>query len=177
MPKKEKAIGMLAGNKVIVKDESQTNRLFNKGRFGKIINQTLELGLVEALYLYDKGDLILKSMAGRKLSEQGFIRKASKVEPRFWTRYKVYQDIRKRGYITKTALKYGADFRIYNRGTVPGEAHAKWVLYAVSEGESFDWRKFASMQRVAHSVRKKLLIGVVDEEGDVTYYESRWVRP
>ena len=71
----------------------------------------------------------------------------------------------------------GADFRVYERGTTPGQEHAKWVLFAVKEGEIFDWRKFAAMMRVAHSVRKKLLIGIVDDEGDVTYYEIRWTRP
>ena len=39
-----------------------------------------------------------------------------------------------------------------------------------------NWRDFAAKSRVAHSTRKKLLVGVVDEEGDVTYYEVGWVR-
>jgi tRNA splicing endonuclease len=29
---------------------------------------------------------------------------------------------------------------------------------------------------VAHSTRKKLLLAVVDEEGDVVYYENSWVK-
>ena len=42
---------------------------------------------------------------------------------------------------------------------------------------SFDWKQFAAMNRVAHSVKKKLLVGIVDDEGDVTYYEIRWRKP
>ncbi len=174
---KEVAEAVFVGDKVIIEDESASNRLFNKGWFGKIINNKLELALVEALYLMEKGDIIIKSQKGRVMNFKKYVKEATKSEPRFYTRYAVYSDIRKRGYITKTALKYGADFRVYERGTTPGQEHAKWVLFAVKEGEMFDWRKFAAMMRVAHSVRKKLLIGIVDDEGDVTYYEIRWTRP
>jgi len=172
-----KAKAIFTGNKVVVSEEQDVSRIYNKGRFGEIVNKKLELSLVEALYLMNKGDLEIRSESGRKLSFDSFVKRASKIDPKFWIRYSVYSDIRKRGYITKTALKYGADFRVYDRGTEPGKAHAKWILYAVSESESFDWRKFAAMMRVAHSVRKKLLIGILDDEGDVTYYEVSWKRP
>lgn len=177
MAKEEPAIGVLVKDKVVISDESQANRLFNKGWFGAIKKEKLILSLAEALYLMEKNKLEVKSQANRKISIDSFLRRASKEEKRFPTRYAVYQDIRDRGYITKTALKYGADFRIYNRGAKPGSEHAKWVLYAVRETESFDWRKFAAMMRVAHSVRKSLLVGVVDDEGDVTYYDVNWTRP
>ena len=85
--------------------------------------------------------------------------------------------MRDRGYIVKTALKFGADFRIYDRGVKPGEDHAKWIVYPVHESESLTWYEFAAKNRVAHSTKKKLLIGIVDDEGDVTYYEIKWIRP
>ena len=80
-------------------------------------------------------------------------------------------------YIVKTALKFGADFRIYDRGVKPGEDHAKWVVFPVHEGETLTWYEFAAKNRVAHSTKKRLLIGIVDDESDVTYYEIKWVRP
>ncbi len=177
MVKDKIAEGILTGDKVIVRDESDSSRIFNKGWYGKVLEGKLELSLIEALLLAEKGTLEIKSQKGRKIGFKRFIKEATKLDARFYTRYTVYKDIRKRGYITKTALKYGADFRVYPRGGSPGEEHAKWVLFAVHEGESFDWRKFAAMMRVAHSVRKKLLIGIVDDEGDTTYYEARWTRP
>jgi len=173
----EKAIGVLLKDKVVISSEPDANRLFNKGHYGSILHNALELSLVEALYLMENGniDIILKSK--KPVSFQNFMKLAMLIEKRFPTRYAVYSDIRKRGYITKTALKYGADFRVYERGMSPGEEHAKWVLFAVREGETFNWRQFAAMMRVAHSVRKTLLIGIVDDEGDVTYYEVNWTRP
>ena len=85
--------------------------------------------------------------------------------------------MRSRGYVVKTALKFGADFRVYERGTKPGQAHAKWILYPVRESEIMTWYEFAAKNRVAHSTRKNLLLGIVDNESDVTYYEVNWLRP
>ena len=79
--------------------------------------------------------------------------------------------------MVKTALKFGADFRIYERGVKPGEDHAKWILYPVNEGSTLTWHEFSAKNRVAHSTRKRLLLGIVDSEEDVTYYEVKWTRP
>ncbi|NTV22891.1 MAG: tRNA-intron lyase, partial [Nanoarchaeota archaeon] len=93
------------------------------------------------------------------------------------TRYAVFKDLRNRGYIVKTALKFGADFRVYDRGKKPGEEHAKWVVYPVNEDASLTWYEFAAKNRVAHSTKKKLLLGVVDGEREVSFWECRWIRP
>lgn len=175
--KEEKATGIFTKDCVVVHSEPDANRIFNKGWFGAMADKKLTLSLVEALFLMEKGDIDIFDKGKKPISVNKFIKMAEKADSKFYTRYVVYSDIRKRGYITKTALKYGADFRVYERGAKPGEAHAKWVLYAVRESEKFNWRGFASMMRVAHSVRKTLLIGVVDDEGDVTYYICNWIRP
>lgn len=169
--------GYLVGNKVIVQEEKEANSTYNRGYYGTLDKGKLLLSLVESLYLLENGKLTVLDGRKKEYSFDRMLKKASKLEKRFWVRFCVYRDIRKRGYITKTALKYGADFRVYDRGDVPGKQHAKWVLFAVNENDSFDWKNFASMNRVAHSVKKKLLIGIVDDEGDVTYYEVSWKRP
>ena len=125
----------------------------------------------------EKGKLEVKSEAGRKVSFEQFVKKARKTEPNFWIRYCVFKDFRNRGYVIKTALKFGADFRVYDRGVKPGEDHARWIVFPVHEASVFTWHEFSSKNRVAHSTKKRLLIGVVDEENDVTYYEIKWTRP
>lgn len=85
--------------------------------------------------------------------------------------------MRDRGYTIKTALKFGAEFRVYDKGKKPGEEHARWILYPVRESDMLTWHEFAAKNRVAHSTKKNLLIGIVDEENDTTYYEIRWVKP
>jgi tRNA-intron endonuclease len=100
-----------------------------------------------------------------------------KLEKRFKLTYAAYKDLRDRGYVVKTALKFGADFRVYDRGVKPGDDHAKWVVFTVHEGDTMTWHDFAAKNRVAHSTKKRLLIAVVDDEGDVTYYEINWTKP
>ena len=114
---------------------------------------------------------------GNCLDFDKFVKKAKKSDPRLLVRYLVYKEMRKRGYIVKTALKFGADFRVYDRGVKPGEDHAKWVLFCVNEKEHSTWYEFSSKNRVAHSTKKNLLIGVTDDEGDVTFYQIAWIRP
>ena len=43
---------------------------------------------------------------GKLLDFESFVRRSSRVEPNFWTKYAVYKDMRNRGYIVKTALKF-----------------------------------------------------------------------
>ncbi|MCX8193929.1 MAG: tRNA-intron lyase, partial [Candidatus Pacearchaeota archaeon] len=132
--------------------------------------------LVEALYLLDTKKIRIYE-GKKKLSHESFLEKARKLEPNFWTRYCVFRDMRSRGYIIKTALKFGADFRVYARGTRPGKEHARWIVYPVFETNTLTWHEFAAKNRVAHSTRKNLLIAIVDDEGDVTYYQVSWIRP
>jgi tRNA-intron endonuclease, archaea type len=178
--KKAKIIvkAILGGERVITEVSDEARELYNQSRFGSLgENGKVELSLLEAYYLMEKGKLEVKSEAGRKVSFEQFVKRARKTEPNFWIRYCVFKDFRNRGYVIKTALKFGADFRVYDRGVKPGEDHARWIVFPVHEASVFTWHEFSSKNRVAHSTKKRLLIGVVDEENDVTYYEIKWTRP
>ena len=166
---------IIAGERVISEDKKALD-LYGKSRFGHVIGKKVYYSLVEAAYLIEKNKINIYE-ARKKLDFDKFIVKARKLEPNFWTRFCVFRDIRDRGFIVKTALKFGADFRIYDRGIKPGEAHAKWILFPVYESSTLTWHEFAAKNRVAHSTKKNLLIGIVDEEGDVSYYEIKWIRP
>jgi tRNA-intron endonuclease len=150
--------------------------LYSQSRLGEPVDGKVQYSLVEALYLLEKGRLELVKDK-KKLKADALTKEAQKIEPTFYTRYRVYKDLRNRGYIVKTALKFGADFRVYEKGKKPGQEHAKWIVYPVYETRSMTWHEFAAKNRVAHSTKKNLLIGIVDDEGDVTYYEIKWLRP
>ncbi len=178
MPKKESvAIGKLSEHRVITDASPEAQELNHKNRFGTMLEGgSVQLNLHEALYLLEKGKLQIKE-GRKKISFDTLVEKATAAEPLFWIKYCVYRDMRGRGYVLKTALKFGADFRVYDRGVKPGEEHAKWLLYPVQESDALTWQDFAAKNRVAHSTKKNLLIGIVDEENSVTYYEIRWRRP
>tara|TARA_Y100000310_G_scaffold138289_2_gene137196 strand:+ start:11910 stop:12485 length:576 start_codon:yes stop_codon:yes gene_type:complete len=173
----KKVKGVLAKEFVFAEDNNESRALYNQSRFGEPKDGKFTYSLCEGLFLLEKKKMTLTDSKKAKVSVDLFIKRAKKVEPNFWIRYCAFRDMRSRGYIVKTALKFGADFRVYDRGVKPGEDHAKWILYPVHEGEVMTLYEFSAKNRVAHSTRKNLLLAIVDGEGDVTYYSIAWTRP
>ncbi len=177
-PRKEKIKTGFANERVIAEATDEARELYNQSRYGTLLDGgKLQLSLLEALYLLEKNKIEVKDSRNKLLNFEEFLKKATKLEPNFWIRYSVFKDMRNRGYIIKTALKFGADFRVYDRGVKPGEDHARWIIYPVHEGATLTWYEFAAKNRVAHSTKKRLMMGIVDDEGDVTYYEIKWLKP
>jgi tRNA-intron endonuclease len=163
---------------VTTENSPQARELYEKNIYGQqLADGRVKLSLMEATYLLEKGRITVYDGKNKKISFEKLAKKASRTEHDFWTRYAVFKDFRNRGYVIKTALKFGADFRIYERGVKPGQEHAKWIVYPVKESAKLTWQDFAAKNRVAHSTKKRLLIAVVDDEGDVSYWEARWLRP
>ena len=188
-------MAFIVGDKVIEDDKEKIGAFHDRG-FGEIQGDILILAPVEALYLTEirkinilKGDAGTggrgkgKSASKRAASSKKMYDVASlfnelkRRDKEIAVKYYVFRDLRKKGYIVKTALKFGAEFRVYDKGVKPGEDHAKWIVYPVHETSGLTWYEFAAKNRVAHSTKKRLLIGIVDEENSVTYYEIRWIRP
>jgi len=164
----------LVGDKISSTSPSAFS-MFEKSRWGEKKGKKIDYSGMEAWYLVEKGKM--KVFVGKKeLGDDELLRKLKRRDKKIEQKLVVFGDLRKKGYIVKTALKFGAEFRVYEKGVKPGEDHAMWILDTVKESENLHWHDFAAKNRVAHSTRKNLLLGVVDEEGDVTYYEVRWVR-
>lgn len=168
----------LQKGKVIVWDEAQANQLYQKGFYGKPLSGgKLQLSPVETLYLVDTGKIIVTGEPGERLKFKDIFSKFSDRDAELSLKLAVYSDLRSRGYILKTGLKFGSHFRVYERGEGPGESHSKFLVHAIPESVRLTPTEMARAIRLAHSVRKKILWGVVDEEGDVTYYALTRERP
>ncbi len=175
--KSDKVRGEFIKGIVFVEDDfNSALKLYNRSCFGEVKEKHIELSLFEAMYLLEK-DKLAVLYNGKILNQSKFTKLASSSMNAFWVKYQVFKDLRTRGYILKTALKFGADFRVYSKGTRPGDKHAKWLLYCAGENDKMTWQQFSAMNRVAHSTKKSLLVGIVDSEGQVTYYEIKWKRP
>ncbi len=173
-----KVKALLEGDAIRTENADGARELFTRGSFGALLDDgRVQLSPLETVYLIAKKRLELLDDRNKQIKLDAFITKIRKKDKQFWVRYAAFKDLRDRGYVVKTALKFGADFRVYDRGVRPGEEHAKWIAYPVSEHERLRWQEFAAKNRVAHSTKKNLLIGVVDDEGDVSYWEVRWTRP
>jgi len=164
------------GRSVMTERSGEAQQLERQSHFGAAKEDgRVVLSPFEALFLLETKRIRVLDGRGRVLSHDALKRRLLRAAD--MPRYAVFADLRRRGYVVKTALKYGADFRVYNRGDNPGKQHARWLLYVAREQGQCDWRTFSAQNRVAHSAKKSMLFAVVDDEDDITYWEARWLRP
>lgn len=157
-------------------NSSEAFSLNKKSNFGEPWGEKIKYSFPEALFLVEKGYLEVVQQK-KVLSFKELNKKIYSKDKRINAKYPVFKDLRKKGYIVKTALKFGADFRVYDKGSKPGKSHAKWIVFCDHESKKLGWQEFSAKNRVAHSTKKNLLLAVVDEENSVSYYEVRWMKP
>lgn len=159
-------------NRIIVQDEAQSSQIHEYGATGRPLSGgRLQLSPVEALFLLDGEKLrVIDEDSGEELSFEELSSELSEENPELLLKYRVYKDLRSRGLVVKTGLKYGAHFRVYDRGELPGSTHSPYLVHAISENEKLSPPELARAVRLAQSVRKKMIFAVMDDEGDITYY-------
>lgn len=186
--------GILKGDGVLVPDESGASRLHNKGHYGvPQSGGSLSLHLLEAIYLVDKERLLIHRPSRKQGSTLGpavphdvLLSKSVRAVKGFEVRYAVYRDLRERGYIIDSPLLLVRsdgrspdwDLEVYNRGTSPeGKRRPQTRIFSVSERAPLVLGDI--IKRVENATRKgnRCLLSLVDEEGDLTYYEVRTAQP
>ncbi len=168
--------GVLMDNSVLVDDEKEGSRIYNRGYYGTPQSGGgLKLNLLETLYLLESGRIEVER-EGKEIGFRDVLEYASANIPSFEIYYTVYRDMRQRGYIVKDGSP-PFDFRVLPRGGSPTKTPTKYWLAAFSERAVFDLDAVIKLTRRAEELRKRLLIAIVDEEGDLTYYESGMARP
>jgi len=164
----KKVEGVMVREAVITKD----HRLYDKYMLGEIKNNSIVLSLYESLYALEKNKLIIMKN-GKKVEETEIIRLGERKDKMFLVKYSVFKDLRDRGYIPKSGLKFGADFRLYNK---KNSKHSKWLIRVMKENEKVSLIDLISRNRVAHSTAKKLIMAIVDKDYDVTYIGVKWMK-
>ncbi|OYT43328.1 MAG: tRNA-intron lyase [Candidatus Aenigmarchaeota archaeon ex4484_56] len=176
--KKDKKIyeSELIENKVYIWDKKEAEEIYDIGCFGKIKDNRNELSLEEALLLMKRNKLLVIKDK-KKVSEMELYEYACGIDKEFPWKYTVYEDLRNRGLLVRSGFKFGTHFRVYargvklKRGPKSVKEHTKWIVHAVPENYSCSFPELSRAVRLAHNIRAKMLWAVVDEEGDVTYYE------
>ncbi len=85
--------------------------------------------------------------------------------------YRVYRDLRNRGLIVKSGFKYGTHFRVYENSM---EEHSKYLVHVIRGNE--EMQKVSRAVRVAHGVRKTLLLAYINGE-NIFYFKVSWIKP
>jgi len=168
--------GRLDGDRILIDDPVEASQTYNRGFFGAPLRGGgLSVSLLESVFLQEGGRLEI-ARDGRPIGIRELLRAANRSYPQFEIKYVVYRDLRQRGYVVEEDA--GAfDFRVLPRGGAPGKTPAKHWVQALSERSVFDIDAVAEHLKAAEGARKSLLLAVVDEESDLTYYAAKRVTP
>lgn len=147
----------------------ENNSKIGEKKDGKIIYSNFE-----SLYLLEKEKSYLIDIKDKKIQEQELIKKFQKKDKEFLTKYIVYKYLKNKGYIVKTGIKFGEEFRVYIKQK---KDHAKWIVFPIKSNYKLSPKELISKSRITHSTGKKLLLAIVDSEEDLTFYEIDWIKP
>lgn len=166
--------GILLKNRVIIFNEKVSKNLHEKEFYGKPFGKGLQLSLVEAFYLFEKGIADIKTINGKKISKEKLEKIILKLQPDFKSRLIVFKDLKKKGLIVKTGFKFGAHFRVYT--SRPDDTHAEYLIHVVEKGFRSSWSEVSRAVRLAHSVNKDIVFAIVDVD-KIDYINFGRLRP
>ncbi len=164
--------GKLIDNVVII-DRQGIEELYNTSFYGRPKGNTLELSLAESAYLAYLGKIKV-DFEGKELDFKQLFLKASAVVRNFELFYIVYKDLRERGFYVQPSV---TGFRVYPRGGHPGKTPAEFFVFVTSERIPLLLSDLKKHLETADNLKKRLVLAIVDEESDITFYEARTTIP
>jgi len=181
----------LVGDEVIVFDHDQGSSLYAKGFYGKPLgikkpdpnlafDRELQLDLLEVVHLVKKGWLVVEdSQTGLQYAADEIEAIADRKYEKFKQRSLVYEDLRRKGYIVRPGLKFGADFTVYRQG--PGLDHSAFVVLVLENENRISAMDMVRAGRLATSVKKRFVIASISSSEStlptIVYYVFKWFKP
>jgi len=177
--------GYLLGNRVVIFDYECGNKIYWNGYYGTFLGvpkprsrdtkAPLELSIIEASYLVEKAIIKVKE-AQKTLDLDELVDIGRNRVSRFDALYATYKDLRYRGFIVRRGLKFGCDYLVYRYG--PGIDHAPFGVLVYTNGERVDPIELVRGGRLLHSVKKKLILAIYDNDlKSVRYVLLEWWKP
>lgn len=157
--------GLLKGDRVVFGPDA-VPELYETLHYGRMKGENFELALVEAAYLIDREKVSVEE-DGRPLDFRAFFVRASQAQEYFELKYIVYRDLRERGYYVQPGV---TDFRVFPRGGKPSQAASRYFVHVISERKPLPMGELVGNLQAALNVRKEMVLAIVDEESDITYY-------
>lgn len=158
-------------------EPSEASSVYAKGFFGTLTDAGgLTLDRYEAVYLAEMDRVAVTGPTGRKVAWPTVFRRAVRADREFPVRYLVYRDLRQRGYVVRASPPPVA-FTVLPRGGTLHKTPSRYWVEALSERVPFDLARLFDLADRAQSAKKVLLLALVDEESDLTYYRVRRPSP
>ena len=159
---------VLLGDRVVAWDPPAG--LYERGFYGQPFDrddEALQLSLVEAAYLADRGVVDIEGTGTGDDGHGAVLAAGRRAEgDRFDRRLTVYAALMDRGVVPKTGFKFGADFRTYAEvDRVSDLGHSELLVRVLPAEHTFAPRDLALDVRLAHGVRKRMVFALVDGDG------------
>lgn len=154
--------GKLVGDTVFLGPEGL--QLHEQGGYGRVESGRLRLAPEEALYLLHRQKI--------EIEGHGFddILQRFSADRRFLRVFLVYRDLRERGFAVQTGPH---DLRVFRRGERPGVGESRYLVRVLSERDQLNPVQLEREVAASSRMRKQFILAVVDDEGELTYYEVR----
>ncbi len=164
------------GGKIRVSPPEDMEGLSSRG-YGVSEDNGLTLTFDEALYLLGNGDLEIEDKErGEKLGFQDLLNLSRTTDEDAWVRYLIYRDLRKRGYVVREGFGLGIDYRVYERGEY-GKETATYLIFGIQEGQPVSMEELIRTLNYVQSLKKKLVLAVLNRRGEVVYYSLSQFSP
>jgi tRNA-intron endonuclease len=170
-PVLEKPKAFLSDSDVVIRKDADIVQA--RGSYGTKQNDgTLRLSPVETMFLLERNKIeLLDEKTGVPLGFYDYLQRVHEQNAELWTNYLIYRDLRSRGYTVKEGLSEEIPFRIYPRGSEIGKDTAKYLIYIVKEGVPIELTDLDKASTTAKGVGKKLILAVLNRQGEPTYYQ------
>lgn len=165
-----------AGDAYLIFNEEDAKTLYWGEYFGRPVNNPkpkagdrlapMRLSKYEVLYLLEK-QRITVVRGGKKVRVP---------EPKGLSAltYAIYKDLRSKGLIVRSGLKFGATFAVYIKG--PGIDHAPFLVQVVQEDYRLTGIEVIRAGRLSHGARKRFVFATVIDGKKPIYITLRWVK-
>ncbi|HMB45167.1 MAG TPA: tRNA-intron lyase [Candidatus Methanoperedens sp.] len=164
--------GKLSIDSVLLEKQA-IEELHNKSYYGRPKGDILEISLPESAFLIYM-EKIRVEFEGKEIGFEDFFLKASSILKNFELLYIVYKDLRERGYYVQPGV---TGFRVYPRGGHPGKTPAEFFVFVTSERIPLLLSQLRLHLETVGNLKKRLVVGIVDEDSDITYYEVKKTSP
>ncbi|MDE1820774.1 MAG: tRNA-intron lyase [Euryarchaeota archaeon] len=160
-----------------IEDPTAGSALHGRGGYGNVVpGGALELDPLETVYLTEMERLKVHGPDGVSVGFRDLLAQAHVRDSAFEIRYLVYRDLRQRGYVVLRGAP-PLEFSLLPRGGTPSKTPSKWWVESRSERVPFCLPELTEHLAQVRGARRTLLVGIIDEESDLTYYRVREVLP
>jgi tRNA-intron endonuclease, archaea type len=153
---------------VVIRDKRSQDQLRTRG-YGELVGSSYVLKAFEVLYLIYAKRLNI-NRKGQLMDFDSILRVSLKSDKQILTKFLIYRDLRSRGYVAKEGFGFGADFRVYERGTYEKKP-AKYVVFGINEGTNTKLSSFSKSISDIRIMGKDAIVAVVERRGEVIYYK------